>query len=104
MLRQFMTLLLRCEQIDVLELLIPKHVERLLNLEKNHFVKKVLVMPDKEVTLPHYTVEEELFLVPGPEIRETGGRGGQESSQAVFYARAHLGAIKRKKMHHAQCS
>ena len=38
-----------------------------------------------------------LFLVPGPEIREPGGRGGQESSQAVFYACAHLGAIKRKK-------
>ena len=37
------------------------------------------------------------FLVPGPEIREPGGRGGQESSQAVFYACAHLGAIKRKK-------
>ena len=34
---------------------------------KNHFVKKVLVMPDKEVTLPHYTEEEALFLVPGPE-------------------------------------
>jgi hypothetical protein len=67
-LRQFMTLLLRCEQIDVQELLIPKHVERLLNLVKNHFVKKVLVMPDKEVTLPHYTVEEELYLAPGPEI------------------------------------
>ena len=41
---------------------------RLLNLVKNHFAKKVLVMPGKEETLLPYTVEEELFLVQGQEI------------------------------------
>ena len=34
------------------------------------------------------------FLVPGPAIREPGGRGGQESSQAVFYECARPRAAK----------
>jgi len=48
--------------------------------------------------IPHEARSCTWFLVPGQEIREPGGRGGQGPSQAVF------GGDKKKKMHHAQCS